>query len=89
MKLFHRSAHRIPEIDLELVFSRRRVVLRFPSRASAFRCEKLAEEIGGSSIRRPPRPSPPPKSIHQNQSGRWLPAADHRLHRPAVGRLSL
>src|SRR5882672_6832063 len=45
-ELFHRAAHGIPEIDLELVFQvAARFVLRLHSGAAASAAEKLAEEI--------------------------------------------
>src|SRR5882672_1942917 len=45
-KLFHRAAHGIPEVDLDLVFQvAARFVLRFHPGASAAAAEKLAEEI--------------------------------------------
>src|SRR5712692_2907595 len=45
-KLFHRPAHRVPEIDFQLVFQvAARFVLRLHRRAPAPAAEKLAEEI--------------------------------------------
>src|SRR6202040_3079520 len=45
-KLFHRTAHSVPEIDLELVFQvAAGFVLRLHTGASASAAEKLAEEI--------------------------------------------